>query len=263
MNDEPPADPQTWNRYAYVRNSPLNTVDPSGLDGEPDCWWGTFCTLYGFPIYPPPPIPSGFVAGPNPPIDWQTLVFGPFDPSLLIFYAQRCLNVFHQTVACNDPGVVYRCDDGTGAESTTGQSLAPCSDADNCPPPFACASGIPIRSTVVMHAPETPSPGCDNSPVWAGSKAFALDLVPIPPEWNPDPRSSAGDMLTKPAGQAATVWFLYRVGKSVKFLKPFTEAAGDYVPVAGWIWLGIQAGHAAYVGHQAYNEANDRCKNGG
>ena len=26
-----PTDPQTWNRYAYVRNSPLNLTDPLGL----------------------------------------------------------------------------------------------------------------------------------------------------------------------------------------------------------------------------------------
>ncbi len=28
-----PTDPQTWNGYAYVRNSPLQMVDPSGMDG--------------------------------------------------------------------------------------------------------------------------------------------------------------------------------------------------------------------------------------
>ncbi len=28
-----PTDPQTWNRYAYVRNSPLEMIDPLGLDG--------------------------------------------------------------------------------------------------------------------------------------------------------------------------------------------------------------------------------------
>src|SRR5207302_2025281 len=26
-----PADPQSWNRYAYVRNNPVNAIDPSGL----------------------------------------------------------------------------------------------------------------------------------------------------------------------------------------------------------------------------------------
>jgi RHS repeat-associated protein len=25
-----PADPQSWNRYAYVRNDPINMADPSG-----------------------------------------------------------------------------------------------------------------------------------------------------------------------------------------------------------------------------------------
>jgi RHS repeat-associated protein len=29
-----PTDPQSWNRYAYTRNSPLNLTDPSGLDYE-------------------------------------------------------------------------------------------------------------------------------------------------------------------------------------------------------------------------------------
>jgi hypothetical protein len=32
-----PADPQSWNRYAYVGNRPLNSVDPSGLFIEPIC----------------------------------------------------------------------------------------------------------------------------------------------------------------------------------------------------------------------------------
>jgi RHS repeat-associated protein len=48
-------DPQTWNRYAYVRNSPLNLLDPSGLDDngldyydwEGDFGWGTTYSFWG------------------------------------------------------------------------------------------------------------------------------------------------------------------------------------------------------------------------
>jgi len=53
-----PSDPQTWNRYAYVRNSSLNKIDPQGLDGWDEGWggggdgcgwgdggWGVNCTL--------------------------------------------------------------------------------------------------------------------------------------------------------------------------------------------------------------------------
>jgi RHS repeat-associated protein len=32
-----PTNPQTWNRYAYVGNSPLNTIDPLGLQGAWHC----------------------------------------------------------------------------------------------------------------------------------------------------------------------------------------------------------------------------------
>ena len=43
-----PGDPQTWNRYAYVRNSPLNSTDPLGLDclEDGDCG-GDPCGDYG------------------------------------------------------------------------------------------------------------------------------------------------------------------------------------------------------------------------
>lgn len=34
-----PSDPQSWNRYAYVRNSPLDRIDPKGTD-DWGCDWG-------------------------------------------------------------------------------------------------------------------------------------------------------------------------------------------------------------------------------
>jgi peptidoglycan L-alanyl-D-glutamate endopeptidase CwlK len=33
-NDVNPRNPQSWNRYAYVRNNPMNLVDPEGLEGK-------------------------------------------------------------------------------------------------------------------------------------------------------------------------------------------------------------------------------------
>jgi len=83
-----PSDPQTWNRYAYVRNSPLNTIDPEGLDGWDD-WggfgggfgWGDFCGDFmacsgaGGGAILPGLLPPGF--NPNQGIDWATLLFGP------------------------------------------------------------------------------------------------------------------------------------------------------------------------------------------
>jgi RHS repeat-associated protein len=56
-------DPQTWNRYAYVRNTPLHLVDPSGKDGmdyydllatgfdwEGDFGFGTSYSFYGLQV---------------------------------------------------------------------------------------------------------------------------------------------------------------------------------------------------------------------
>ncbi|MGH9482853.1 MAG: RHS repeat-associated core domain-containing protein [Terriglobales bacterium] len=34
-----PNNPQTWNRYTYVNNSPLDATDPTGLLGVADCMW--------------------------------------------------------------------------------------------------------------------------------------------------------------------------------------------------------------------------------
>ncbi|HEX3353519.1 MAG TPA: RHS repeat-associated core domain-containing protein [Terriglobales bacterium] len=47
-----PTDPQSWNRYGYVGNRPLNTVDPMGLAAAPcppDSPPGTVCTVHSEP----------------------------------------------------------------------------------------------------------------------------------------------------------------------------------------------------------------------
>jgi RHS repeat-associated protein len=91
-------DPQTWNRYAYVRNSPLNLVDPTGTDGcDPesgcggggwsDCFFG--CGGGGGGGLPGPSLPAGihptFPTSPGIDYSWPNLLFGPPDPSLLVF----------------------------------------------------------------------------------------------------------------------------------------------------------------------------------
>ncbi len=55
------SNPQSWNRYAYLLNSPLNLIDPTGLCGEPDTFTtdpntGVY-TLTSYPPCPPPPPP--------------------------------------------------------------------------------------------------------------------------------------------------------------------------------------------------------------
>ncbi len=47
-----PGDPQTWNRYAYVRNSPLNLTDPTGMmDCQGPCVGGGGGDGYCSPEY--------------------------------------------------------------------------------------------------------------------------------------------------------------------------------------------------------------------
>ncbi len=49
-----PTTPQSWNRYAYVNNNPLGSVDPLGLDTCYDENGNTYnCTPGGTPIIPP------------------------------------------------------------------------------------------------------------------------------------------------------------------------------------------------------------------
>jgi hypothetical protein len=57
-----PLSAQSWNPYSYVRNNPLNRVDPSGFEDvsppggfQPGVWYGDVCAEPGCDEPPPPP----------------------------------------------------------------------------------------------------------------------------------------------------------------------------------------------------------------
>jgi RHS repeat-associated protein len=55
-----PADPQSWNRYAYVQNDPVNYNDPEGLC---KCPAGSFCTCWDPKSSPLPFVSGDFITG--------------------------------------------------------------------------------------------------------------------------------------------------------------------------------------------------------
>ena len=62
-----PANPQTWNRYAYVMNSPLSLVDPLGLD----CGAGTVNNFGDNGLLPGSITTDASGRCPTAPIDWE------------------------------------------------------------------------------------------------------------------------------------------------------------------------------------------------
>jgi RHS repeat-associated protein len=85
IDAEDPSNPQSWNRYAYVLNSPLNSVDPLGLDTVP-CGAG-FCTTVTEPA------DSGFGAGVGG--GGQLLPEGcVYSPACLCTFRGNCAEVF-------------------------------------------------------------------------------------------------------------------------------------------------------------------------
>lgn len=63
-------DPQTWNRYAYVGNKPLNQIDPAGLN--PDDWSALPHLIAGSIWRPRPHVPNG---APDPGVASQTCMW--------------------------------------------------------------------------------------------------------------------------------------------------------------------------------------------
>jgi len=115
----------------------------------------------------------------------------------------------------------------------------------------------------VTAAPPPLKSGCTYAGLWAGLKAAGQDLIPLPPQVNPNPVGATGDFLTSKQGQAATILVLYEVASDARYLAPFADTAADFVPIAGQLWLAYQVGHALYKGGVEYKEAIDQCYGGG
>jgi RHS repeat-associated protein len=150
-------DPQSLNKFTYVRNDPANGVDPSGMVS---CWWpdycggedpgggdggdcsfgscnedppsgghpdtcGTFCGPPGTFGFPAPPQANGFIAT-APGIDWLNVLFGPPDPSLLIFNGfpgGLCYDKSGHAVLCGSTDAATTCSDNASCGVGTGVTV--------------------------------------------------------------------------------------------------------------------------------------------
>ncbi|HXQ27062.1 MAG TPA: RHS repeat-associated core domain-containing protein [Candidatus Acidoferrales bacterium] len=178
-----PTDPQTWDRYAYVRNSPLTLTDPLGLDdggGNNGCAPGDFTCIGSCGIYfcgsgPVPTIPfmplaiytlpgapatsglpSGiFATGPGIDYSWMHLLnwaLGLPDPMPGMFgflSPSVCYDDTMRLVTCDVPDPSGCGDQASCADSTTVGAgsppppVKPRSLLDKLIQTIACIAGLP------------------------------------------------------------------------------------------------------------------------
>ena len=144
-------DPQTWNNYLYTGNNPTTLIDPTGLDGcdpsdpscggggcdpsDPSCGGGGCffsCGGGGGTFNPGPPpagaTPSTFPTNPGNAPSWQSIIFGPPDPSQLIInnaFPGLCYDRSGHIVACTDPSAVTDCGENSSCNASDGVPSPP------------------------------------------------------------------------------------------------------------------------------------------
>jgi RHS repeat-associated protein len=231
-----PANPQSWNRYAYVMNNPLNATDPLGLQSASqlsNCYFNSGATIgAGNARNPGEECGTGALDSSNPDeakkpdpivVPGQTITVTATDePSAteVLEYDQNLLKQIQRT----------------------NQNRAP------------------IQTTLTVSAapprPQPLKPGCDSHAVGPALSAMRDDLFSPP---GADPKSDMQDLARNKDAQAAAAGTLYVTANAVKPLAPVLDVGADFIPVAGEALFVIQIGHALREGLKAYKESVDHC----
>jgi RHS repeat-associated protein len=235
-----PGNPQTWNRYAYALNNPVNAIDPFGLD----------CVYLN-----DDGSVSGTMSGDGPCEGDNAFFFdGTVDPNSLAVdnNGNVVASVNGQLQCSGDSGCgVYA---SLTSITVNGGSAPQVNLLFSGLPPSAFSPMTPTATIgPAPQQPKPPKPGCWGKGAWAGAKAAGRDIVPGPPGSDP-----GGDLTSKP-NQAIIAGTLYQAANAARTLAPLADAAADFVPVAGQVWAGYQVVHALYTGGQAMKESIDEC----
>jgi RHS repeat-associated protein len=205
------SNPQTWNNYLYTGNNPTTLTDPTGLcdPDDPSCGGGCdlsdpscggggcffSCGGGGGTFNPGPPpagaTPSTFPTNPGSAPSWQTLIFGPIDPSQFIIFNAFpngiCIDSQGHLVNCSDPNAVVDCSEASCSSSTSISS--------------------PPDPGLVEHLKKSEKPNCWSG-VFVNSTLNALDLPALPAG------SDFGDAM-----RAGATWYAIRhaVNAGIRF----------------------------------------------